>query len=107
MPRQKRSHARKTTDAVTILDRITGASCELRGRIEAEKLSQSVAQEIYDARTAAGVTQGELAKVVGTTQSAISRLEDADYGGHSLSMLQRIAKALHRRVEIRFVPDVA
>ena len=39
-----------------------------------------------------------------TTQSVISRLEDADYEGHSLAMLNRIAAALERRVEIRFVP---
>jgi hypothetical protein len=31
-------------------------------------------------------------------------LEDADYEGHSLSMLRRIAAALSQRVEIRFVP---
>ena len=32
----------------------------------------------------------------------ISRLEDADYSGHSLAMLRRVAAALGRRVEIRF-----
>jgi hypothetical protein len=37
----------------------------------------------------------------------ISRLEDAAYEGHSLSMLQRVAEALHRRIDIRFVPEVA
>ena len=105
MSRQERS--KKTTDAVAILDRIIGADRRLRGRIEVEKLNQRVAQMIYDARTLAGLTQGERARVVGTTPSVISRLEDADYGGHLLSMLQRIAKALHRRVEIRFVPEVA
>jgi len=36
-------------------------------------------------------------------QSVISRLEDADYDGHSLAMLRRIASALEKRVEIRFV----
>ncbi len=45
-----------------------------------------------------------LARLVGTTASVICRLEDADYEGHSLSMLRRIAAALHKRVEIRFVP---
>jgi hypothetical protein len=35
----------------------------------------------------------------------ICRLEDADYEGHSVSMLRRIATALNRRVEIRFVPQ--
>ena len=49
------------------------------------------------------ITNVELAKRVGTTQSVISRLEDADYDGHSLAMLNRIAAAVHRRVEIRFV----
>jgi hypothetical protein len=34
----------------------------------------------------------------------ICRLEDADYEGHSLSMMKRIAEALNKRVEIRFVP---
>ena len=33
----------------------------------------------------------------------ISRLEDADYEGHSLAMLNRIAAAVERRIEIRFV----
>ena len=59
---------------------------------------------IYDVRQQAGLTQQGLAELVGTTQSAISRLEDADYGGHSLSMLQRIAIALNQKVEIRFSP---
>ena len=34
----------------------------------------------------------------------ICRLEDADYEGHSLSMLKRIAEVLDKRVEIRFLP---
>ena len=42
--------------------------------------------------------------MVGTTASVICRLEDADYEGHSMAMLNRIAGALDRRVEIRFVP---
>ena len=63
----------------------------------------SMAQKIYDLREKAGLTQKKLAKLVGTTPSVISRLEDADYDGHSLSMLRRIAAALDKRVEIRFV----
>jgi hypothetical protein len=42
--------------------------------------------------------------LIGTTASVICRLEDADYEGHSLAMLRRIAAALNQRVEIRFVP---
>lgn len=64
-----------------------------------------IAQLLYDARTAAGLTQSELARRVGSTQSVISQLEDADYEGHSLSMLRRIAQALGSHVEVRLVPD--
>jgi hypothetical protein len=42
--------------------------------------------------------------MVGTTASVICRLEDSDYEGHSLAMLNRIAAVLDKRVEIRFVP---
>lgn len=107
MGRRKNRSNKKTTDAGTILDRLIGDDRKLRRQVEVAKLSLRVAQMIYDARTAAGLTQGELAKLVGTTQSVISRLEDADYEGHSLSMLQRIGEALHRKIEIRFVSEVA
>ena len=51
-----------------------------------------------------GMTQKQLAELVGTAHSVISRLEDADYQGHSLRMLLRISAPLHRRIEVRFVP---
>jgi predicted transcriptional regulator len=63
-----------------------------------------VAQMIYDARMQAGITQRELAAIIGSKQPVIARLEDGDYEGHSLGMLQRIGAALRQRVEIRFVP---
>ena len=70
----------------------------------AAKANAEIAQIVYQLRKAAGVTQRELAERVGTSPSAISRLEDADYDGHSLSMLNRVAEALGRRVELRFPP---
>src|SRR2546425_7698935 len=71
---------------------------------EEELVNVEIARKIYDLRTKAGLTQQELAVRVGTSKSAICRLEDAGYEGHSLSMLKRIAEALDKRVEIRFVP---
>jgi len=58
---------------------------------------------IYEARTRAKLSQRQLAELVGTRQPVIARLEDADYRGHSLSMLQRIARALNKRLDVRFV----
>jgi ribosome-binding protein aMBF1 (putative translation factor) len=46
---------------------------------------------VREMREDAGLTQSELAKRIGTTQSVIARLEDAAYTGHSLTMLERIA----------------
>ena len=72
--------------------------------LEEARADDEVARKIYQLRTQAGLSQRELAKSAGTTASVICRLEDADYEGHSLPMLRRIAAALDRRVEIRFIP---
>jgi predicted transcriptional regulator len=74
------------------------------GEYEEEVINAEIARKIYTLRTKAGFTQQELAERVGTSKSAICRLEDADYDGHSLSMLKRIAEALDKCVEIRFLP---
>ena len=73
--------------------------------LERERQKLQIAGQIYELRTRAKLSQAELAEMVGTTQSVISRLEDADYEGHSLSTLRRIAKALNCRLELRFVPE--
>ena len=94
----------KTSDAVEILKRKTGINPDSDAEMQQIFEDLRVAQMIYDARTEAGFTQKELAKAVGTSQSVISQLESAEYRGHSLSMLERIAKALNKRVEVRLAP---
>jgi ribosome-binding protein aMBF1 (putative translation factor) len=95
---------RRTSDGLAILDSITGQDSKMLTLIEEEAAKLRMAKAIYELRTKAGFSQTDLAKRIGTTQSVISRLEDADYEGHSLEMLQRIAKAVNKRLEIRFVP---
>lgn len=72
--------------------------------LEEERANADIAQAIYDLREEAGLTQKELADLIGTSRTTITRLEDADYEGHSLSMLNRIAAALNKKVQIEFVP---
>lgn len=99
------SRNRSTTDAVEILQRrCFGGQPERLMALEEARADDEVARKIFELRKKAGLTQAQLAKMVGTTASVISRLEDADYEGHSLAMLRRIAAALDKRVEIRFVP---
>jgi transcriptional regulator with XRE-family HTH domain len=71
--------------------------------VEEERANLEIARIIRDLRKSAGLSQRALAERVGTTASAICRLEDSNYEGHSLSTLSRIAAALDRRIEIRFV----
>jgi ribosome-binding protein aMBF1 (putative translation factor) len=97
---------KKTTDTVKILHaRYIKDDPERLESLQREREKAYIAGQIYELRTRAGLSQAELAERVGTTQSVISRLEDADYEGHSLNMLRRIAKALNCRIDVRFVPE--
>ncbi|HZU23955.1 MAG TPA: XRE family transcriptional regulator [Bryobacteraceae bacterium] len=101
----KKAKARKpTSDAVEIVHRrfYEGKPARLKN-LEEARSNEEIARKIQELRTAAALTQTQLAKLIGTTGSVICRLEDADYEGHSLAMLRRIAGALNQRVEIRFV----
>ena len=92
---------KKTSNAVQILhNRYVKDDPQRKASVEAERVNAQVARMIHDLRKDAGLTQTELAELVGTTQSVISRLEDADYQGHSLSMLSRIAKALKQKMTV-------
>jgi len=95
-----------TTNAVEILhQRYIGDDAERKASLQTERVNADVAQMINDLRQEAGITQKELADLIGTTQSVICRLEDADYNGHSLSMLSRIAKALNKRLSVKIISE--
>ncbi len=74
-----------------------------------EKLNEAdrawdIAFQIYDLRKKAGLTQTDLAKLVGTRQSNIARIEDADYTGYTLKTLEKVTRALKAKLEIKIVP---
>lgn len=97
---------KKTSDAAEILHRrYFKGKPERLAELEEERANAEVARKLFALRGEAGLSQRELAKLIGTTASVICRLEDANYDGHSLAMLRRIAAALKKRVEIRFVPS--
>jgi ribosome-binding protein aMBF1 (putative translation factor) len=97
----------KSNNAIKILDKMTGNDAELEAMIAEESINAEVAQLIYAARTKAGLTQKQLAELMGTKQPVIARLEDANYEGHSLSMLQKIAHVLNQKVIIDMIPITA
>ena len=94
---------RKTTDALETVDRefFRGKPAMQDLLAEAREGAQ-VALALLRMRQRAGLSQRELARRVGTTASVVCRLEHADYEGHSLALLRRIARALGHDVEVRF-----
>src|SRR3954471_13472550 len=71
---------------------------------EQTRREMSLGMKIRHLREEAGMTQKQLAAKIGTQPSAISRIEDADYDGHSISLLQKVADALNMRLLIDFAP---
>jgi transcriptional regulator with XRE-family HTH domain len=59
-----------------------------------------IALQLTVLRQQAGLSQKELARKLKTSQQQISRLESPGYEGHSLSMLRRVARALHARIRV-------
>jgi len=66
----------------------------------------SFLDEFLKARAVAGITQSEVAERIGTTQSAVARLESGG-GKHSpsLATLQKYAHALGCRLELRLINE--
>lgn len=66
-------------------------------------IEQGIAWQIRINRELRGMTQRQLAQILGTKQSAISRLEDPTYGAHSLETLIGIAKAFDCALSVKLV----
>lgn len=84
-----------------IVERRTRKSATYRKTFERTLHQIDLALLVREMREDAGLTQTELARKVGTTQSVIARLEDAEYAGHSLTMLERIATACGVALKLR------
>jgi len=80
---------------------------EKRGFVEASnelELEYQIARQMLKARTRAGLTQDAVAERMGTTKSAVSRLESADKHTPSLTTLKRYAKAVGCDLQVKLIP---
>jgi DNA-binding XRE family transcriptional regulator len=76
---------------------------EFKKHYQEEKQSLMLAMKIAELRNQKGLSQQELAKLMGTSQQAISRIESGEYEGFTLKTLEKIAEATGMRVKIEFV----
>ena len=101
---------RTTTSAVEILHHLYFKNDpEMMQMLEAERIKGDIAQQVYDLREAASLTQEQLAEKVGTTAKVIDDLEMTDYEdsaiGDAMLTLQRIVKVTGKQIEFRVVPS--
>ena len=69
------------------------------------ELEYELASQLLKARTRAGLTQDAVAERMGTTKSAISRLEGSGKHAPSLTTLQKYAQAVGCNLQVRLVPQ--
>ncbi|MBI2939376.1 MAG: helix-turn-helix domain-containing protein [Chloroflexi bacterium] len=80
------------------------ANPAFRQRFEVAERAWDLALQLAALRRARGLTQQQVADLLGTKQQAIARLEDPSYTGHSLSMVRRYAEALGATIDVVVVP---
>ncbi len=80
------------------------ASSKFRKGFETELQKLAIGEQLARLRLEAGLTQAQVAKRIGTTASAISRYENADYDRYELRTLQKIVRACSGRLEISLEP---
>lgn len=71
---------------------------------DALALEYEVSSQMLKARTRAGLTQDAVAERMGTTKSAVSRLESAGKHAPSLATLKRYASAVGCDLQVKLVP---
>jgi len=76
-----------------------------REAYDALETEYALAHEMLSARTRAGLTQEAVADRMGTTKSAVSRLEGAGKHAPSMSSLKRYADAVSCTLKIEFIPQ--
>lgn len=92
-----------STSATEIIKRRYFKRDDRRIEREEARVNAEAARLVYQLRTEANLSQTQLATLIGTTQSVISRLEDDDYDGHSFSILSQITAALNKRLVLSVI----
>ena len=97
----------KTSSATKILKGYIDSDPELKAMVSEVKAHRQIALLIQEIRNSEGLSQEELARLTGTSQSTIARLENEEYSGHTLTMLSRILGSMNRDLQITAIRKVS
>jgi DNA-binding XRE family transcriptional regulator len=76
---------------------------EFKAHYQEERQALKLAMKIAQLREKKGLSQQQMAKLMGTSQQTISRIESGEYEGFTLKTLEKIAAATDTKVQIEFV----
>ncbi len=76
---------------------------EFRAHYREERQALKLAMKITKLREKKGLSQQQMAKLMGTSQQAISRIESGEYEGFTLKTLEKLAEATGTQLKIEFV----
>jgi ribosome-binding protein aMBF1 (putative translation factor) len=102
MPTKKKSSMHSGTQI--LFDRLYRGRPERIAALRSTRKELALGRKIRELREAKGLSQAQLARALGTQAPAISRIEDADYDGHSLRILRKIADYLGQNLVVSFEP---
>lgn len=105
MPNKKAGEAIVSSARSILFQRLYKDNPRRLAKLQRVRSDYLLGLRIRELREEAGLSQAALARLIGTQPSAISRIEDADYAGHSVETLRKIARALHKQLIIDFAPE--
>lgn len=80
---------------------------ELKEELEKAKRAVDIAMQVHNLRKERGLTQKQLAKLIGISQPNVARIESGDYTSYSFRTLGKVAKALNTNLNVIFTPALS
>jgi DNA-binding XRE family transcriptional regulator len=99
---RKKARAASATDI--LFDRLYKGRSQRIAQLKQTRQELALGRKIRELRESRGLSQARLARALGTQAPAISRIEDADYDGHSLRILRKIAEYFDQHLVVSFEP---
>lgn len=94
---------KKTDDAIAMINNLIAQDSQMQEMIEESYINAEIGQLIYDTRIKEQVTAKELADRIGIQESVILDLEEGDYEGNALIILEKVAKVFYQKIQVQSV----